>query len=101
MRLLVTKEDFTTGKAMDCKLCPVATALKRVVRWDAKGSFAVQAQVLEFWLFDDAGRVVMHVGSKLSKRAIEFIEKYDHPQQHQTVELPMRVFVKIPGWMLR
>ena len=100
-RLSVTKEDFITGKAMDCKLCPVATALKRVVRRDAKSSFAVQAQVLEFRLFDEAGRVVMHVESKLSKRAIEFIEKYDCPQQHQTFELPMRVFVKIPGWMLR
>lgn len=100
-RLLVTKEDFITGKAMHCKLCPVATALKRVVRRYAKSSFAVQARALEFWLLDDAGRVVMHVESKLSKRAIEFIEKYDCPQQHQTFELPMRVFVKIPGWMLR
>ena len=100
-RLLVTKEDFITGKALHCKLCPVATALQRVVRWDAKSSFAVQAQVLEFRLFDDAGRVVMHVESKLSKRAIEFIEKYDCPQQDQTFELPMKVFVKIPGWMLR
>ena len=100
-RLLVTKEDFVAGKAMDCKLCPVATALKRVVRRDEKSSFAVQARALEFWLLDDAGRVVMRVESKLSKRAIEFIEKYDCPQRHQTFELPMRVFVKVPGWMLR
>ena len=99
--LSVTKEDFTNGKAMDCRMCPVATALKRVARWDAQRSFSVQADTLEFWRFDDDGQVVMHAESKLSRRAIEFIEKYDHPQEHQTFELPMRIFVKVPGWMLR
>lgn len=99
--LVISKEDFTNGKALDCRMCPVAAALQRVARWDAKTSFAVQADTLEFWMFDDARQVVMHVESKLSRRAIEFIEKYDHPQEDQTFELPMRIFVKIPGWMLR